>query len=199
MSNTKQPYPNQSPAPSQVHNTPQVSPLMGLGGSDHLIEPSPGNLDLSTVDEMAGMRVSGIGDIPMQGPTNDLAILRALFPFLPILPLQAHVAAVWLPTAGTPDELTFPDGTTLALFGLQATAIASVLASVNGNAEILSAVNTPAKKTGTASTVFSFVIPQTGMLFYVGNIKSLSVVSNVAGVGVTALCYQTNHWNKGRR
>lgn len=193
---TKEPYPKQDGGPSTRTNTPQIAPVEGLGGSEHLIEPSPGVLDLSTVDDLAGQRVQGIGDISPQDPVHDLAMIRAHFPFLPILPLRGMVSSVFLVTQLVPDDLVFRDGTTLAVF----TSAFDFYISTQGNAAVPTAGDTPAQRGPDERKNFAWYGKMgTPLIFYVGGIKSVSVVSPTANAIVTALCYQTNNWIKPRK
>lgn len=185
----KQPYGNNDPFPALPWNNPHVVPILGLGDTDHKISPHPGTLDLTTVDNNAGVHVQGIGDVTPQGPNNDLAFLRSRFPFLPIMPFPNNVAGVFLPVALTPDEIQFPDGTTLVLFR----GSNDYFVSLHGNAEVPSAANAPSAKSGGLRTVKSIYKPE-GFFFYVGNVKTVSVVAPNANTFVTVLCYSTNNW-----
>lgn len=182
------PAPNQSPWPSQIFNDP-FSRLNLLVGAPDSPVVGPDGIDLTLVDNLAGIQTIGREEQTPQGPNNDLMAMRSRFDNIPVLPLQGSVATVFLPTANTGDELVFPDGTTMAQFF----GPADFYVSLHGKAEVPTAVNSPAGTTGTPSSVRSIYKP-VGIWFYVGNIKSVGVVAPGANAIVQALCYITNQW-----
>src|SRR4051812_41650440 len=94
--------PNHSSRPSALTNDPYaMTSLLGNVGDN--ISPAPGQLDISTVSEMAGIRQIGMPEMVTQGPNNDLAHLRSRFPFMPVVPLMGQYVSCFLPVAGTPD------------------------------------------------------------------------------------------------
>lgn len=180
--------PNNGPFPSSPGNNPYALPFLAAGVGDNL-SPAPGMMDVSTVTEMAGIAQINEPEMVPQGPNNDLAMLRSRFPFVPILPMQGQLAAIFLPTALLADELVFPDGTTMVLFKGNN----DYYISMHGKAEVPTVITNPAGVTGGAQTSRSFFKPE-GFLFYVGNIKSLSIVAPNNNTIITALCYCTNQW-----
>lgn len=181
--------PNQTSKPSAVTNDPYAMPSL-LGNVGDNISQGPGQLDISTVSEMAGIRQIGSPEMVTQGPNNDLMHFRSRFPFVPVLPLLGQYASVFLPNPNVADEMELPNGTTAIIFSAKD----DFFISIQGNAEVPSALNTPARLSGGLITARSFYKPPSGILWYVGNIRSLSCVAPNANTFVTALCYITNDW-----
>lgn len=181
--------PNSNPKPSAPTNDPYAMASLLAGAGDNL-SPGAGQLDLSTVTEMAGIHQFGMPEIVPQGPNNDLAHLRSRFPFVPIIPIMGQYASVFLPISGVADELELPPGTTAIMFS----ASNDYYISLQGNAELPTAANIPARKTGNPITFRSFYKPSNGILWYCGNIKHISCIAPNNNTFVGAMCYITNDW-----
>lgn len=162
--------PNQTPFVSQLWNDPERGPLLQANGKP---------LALGEVEETVGLVAPDhSANLTPQGSVNVLMSLRAQFPFLPILPIPQAYVSLFM-TANVPRELEIPDGMSLMLIR----GSADYYMSTKGNAEVPTAVNT-AKDQG-SRIAMSFYAPQ-GILYYVGDIHTISMVAPATGTIVTA-------------
>lgn len=163
--------PNNSPFVSQLWNDPERGPLLQANGKP---------LALGDIDETTGLVApDGSTNLTPQGSVNMLMSLRAQFPFLPIIPMPQSYVSLFM-NANTARDLQIPDGMSLMLIR----GSADYYMSTKGNAEVPTALNTSGGSSGNGIAM-SFYAPQ-GILYYVGDIHSLSVIAPTTGTIVTA-------------
>lgn len=120
------------------------------------------------------------------GPESVLAQLRCKFPFLPILPLPSSTRTLYLSSANVAQEMVLPDAAALMMLR----GSYNYLVSINGNAQVPTATNNGQGDNDPGANR-SWFAPE-GVPLFVFGIKSISMVSDVAGTYVTAA-----FWNAG--
>lgn len=180
--------PNQTPFPNSPIDDPYRYTSF-LAGKGTYLEPVEGQLDVSTVDELAAVKQIGMPELTPQGPITDLAWLRARFPFIQIMPLFTQFTSVFLPTANLADELIFPNGTTLVrFFGNN-----DYFLSISARAIIPTAALSPtAASGGNTENREKVVYRPEGVFWYVGGLKAVSCVAPNNNTYVSAACFITN-------
>lgn len=167
------PKPNNDHMPSMIGNNPEFAPLLG--------QPNPHFIQLSEVPEQTAKdnEIGSKAFMP-RGPLSDLQMLRALYPFMPILPLPAVTSAIALPVANRAGDLIIPNGMVLCLLrGNQ-----DYYISTTGSAKVPTAANTG--MAAGSDICNSFFAPE-GTYWYVQGIPSISVVSPLADTLISAL------------
>lgn len=150
---------------------------VGLGSAP--IPPSPAFVPAEPADvgplptELGVTPYPGVVQTPL-GPRNDLLALQQAFPNIPIIPYPVSVVGVLL-AANVAQEIAFPSGT--CLFRLHGAG--NWFASLQGNAEIVSAGNVGASK--------SVYKPDHTYFFTMAS--SISVISPDANTYVQAMCW----------
>lgn len=162
--------PNQTPLPSSINNNPELSPFLGGRMLDL------GDVPITT----ALVAPDGTTGFTPESATTLLMALRSEFPFMPIIPLPTSYESVFLDTAGFAEDIFIPNGCSLMMIR----GSADYYMSTYGNAAVPTAVNT--LSSANANKVKSFYAPQ-GLMFYVGGISSISIVSPTASTIVTAM------------
>lgn len=164
-----------------------------LTGLEMLDRDAFGRGEIDTVNPMAPFAPDGGQQgviVSPQGELNDLAQFFREFPTAPVMQFSPAVAAVLL-AANVAQDLLLPDGTTV--IGLYADRYPFYVSKL-GNAEIPSATNLPSVGGYTNDNRYRSIpiFAPLPWLFYVGGLRSLSVITPTANTLVSAQCYITN-------
>jgi hypothetical protein len=130
----------------------------------------------------------GLQRVPSQGVRNDLAWLRMVFPFVPIMPFPDDVVSVVLTTASVAYDMNLPDGTVIVNFDADGP---DWWISNYGRAAIPNVNSTPTSGGDwiNAYNGSAMVHPPNTQYFYTGSMRQISLVSATAGRIVQARCW----------
>lgn len=158
--------PNITSFPSAPWNSPQLMPFIGIGEGDLAT--------LSEVDELANISDPNLDYVATpQGPRNQLMHLRAMFPYLPIMPFPPQSVSIAL-TQNVAYDVNVPDGSCVML--------------LDGNNDFYASLHGRAETPGVDGLSKSLYKP-VRYPFYVGNVRQFSIIAPNANTIVTAMFY----------
>jgi len=154
-----------------------------------------GHGDFTQIHELAAVR-SNNGDVAQrpEGPHNALMMLRAEFPFLPIVPWPNDTKSLYL-TANIPQDIKCPDQAKLMMISAKISNVngeAPFFMTNRGSAEVPNLTNSNPQLGGDfagASAQSGSFTPWPGCMYYIGNIKDFSVIAPTTGTIVTAMFF----------
>lgn len=165
--------PNLGPWPSAPWNDPVDYPFMQNGMN---------LIDAAQVPERTAlMAPDGSTGFTPQGPVNDLMALRHRFPYLPIMPFPVDTFGYFL-TQNVALDINIPDGAVM----MTLRGNADYYITKHGNAAVPTAANSLQSLGDSRNNCF--YAPQ-GFVWYVGGLRTISVVAPVTGTIVSGAFY----------